>query len=853
MAARLILIEAMPSRASDGVTETVRLAGGGAQQPYFYGGAHWRAGIVQLPTFIASIDFQGGDFGTGGVPQAAELQWVATNAADHSTIANYYWPDASITVRIGDENAEGALPPVKLAGKVLSGLTEGGTLNLQLIDPAADLKKPLPLARYGGTGGLDGPAEWDGKIKRRVWGRVWNIAGEPIDKANNIYAFADPSHPILAIDAVRDKGAASDALTYLAWQGSDAATFAALQTAEAPRGGGVLCPSIASIKWWTQPAGELTADLRGETGAGYIETTADIVERIVAAAGAAPFAPGTIGAARTARPDAVGWVADSDVRSIAEQIEALLGNSSLLWRLNGEGQIVLRVWAWGAPVAAAQSYAVRRTASFRPVATRTLGYRRNETVMARGDLAAIVLAQDVSFPDGTTGDDLQAAVVDGGAKILVLQDGALLEAQTNEQARLSQLLSVATAETARIRDRGLAFPGPDGASAFTLIKREETQRQSADEVFAETFELLGAVNDAGNAFIIDDETVFVRKTEAGAVVLKSLTARFGENEAAIEQNSNVIATVNSTLAMTVSRLTTAEAAIETTQIAVTDLTGSLASIDTRLSAGEGSIESLQEVLADESGTVAKALLRVGVGGRVIGFSAYNDGTTGNFIVSADKFALEDPDTGFRYFEVDDTGKATLREVEVDTVKARAITGTAMNQGAMGVAGYFFDDRDFTVPTSWSTVSSVTITPAFGKPILITSTAIGRSPDSSSTPGYIRLVRIVDGVTTVLSGGDTAASRIRLDADGQSTTLNCVDGSVQGQSTTYAFQCRRASSGERIIYASRFLVAAEQARMDSQDFTITATTIDGPAAGTTGGGGIGVYDPNQLLADPRDTA
>ncbi|MGE9115712.1 hypothetical protein, partial [Escherichia coli] len=91
----------------------------------------------------------------------------------------------------------------------------------------------------------------DGKIKERVWGRVWNKAGAPIDKANNIYAFADPTRPILAFDTVRDKGAPAASLVTLAWQGTAAATFAALQAAVAPRGGGVVCPSIACVKWWT--------------------------------------------------------------------------------------------------------------------------------------------------------------------------------------------------------------------------------------------------------------------------------------------------------------------------------------------------------------------------------------------------------------------------------------------------------------------------------------------------------------------------------------------------------------------------------------------------------------------------
>lgn len=400
MPSKVILIEASPRRAADGVAETVRLAGGGGEHAYYYGGQHWRAGVVQLPTIVTAINFDGGEFGAGGVPQAAELQWAAARKSDLAAIANYFWIDAPITVRIGDESAAGALPGVVITGKVLSATVDGGVVKLQFSDPVADLKKPLLTARFGGTGGVDGPAEWDGRIKGRVWGRVWNLEGELIDRANNIYCWADPARPLQAFDALRDKGAPAAAITVLAWQGSVAATFAALQAAVAPQGGGVACPSIACVKWWTQPAGALTADLRGEIGTGYVETTAQIVQRIVAAGPNTAFAAGTVAAAQGLRPAPVGWVANDDSTSVASMIEELLGNSSLLWLLNASGEIVIREWTWGASAASAVSQSVKRTSVLAPVGTRKLGFKRNETKMARGDLAGLVLSTDVVGTDG---------------------------------------------------------------------------------------------------------------------------------------------------------------------------------------------------------------------------------------------------------------------------------------------------------------------------------------------------------------------------------------------------------------------------------------------------------------------
>jgi len=81
---------------------------------------------------------------------------------------------------------------------------------------------------------------------------------------------------------------------------------------------------------WTQPAGELTADVRGEIGTGYVERTAQIVERIVQAGPNTPFAAGTVAAASALRTAPVGWVARMKPPRSPPMIEELLGHSSLL-------------------------------------------------------------------------------------------------------------------------------------------------------------------------------------------------------------------------------------------------------------------------------------------------------------------------------------------------------------------------------------------------------------------------------------------------------------------------------------------------------------------------------------------
>ncbi len=368
-------------------------------------------------------------------------------------------------------------------------------------------------------------------------------------------------------------------------------------------------------------------------------------------------------------------------------------------------------------------------------------------------------------------------------------DAFIRDRQTIEAAHLR---AIANAEVARIRDRGLHFPSPDGASTYTLHRREEAARTAADEAFAETFELLGAVAPDGSAFVLNGQTVKVTKTEAGATVLQSVNARFEDNESAVEQ--------------------------------------------------------INQAFVDENGAIARAMLRVDVNDRVIGFSAFNDGRSGSFTVAADKFTIEDPDTGTPFFYADDTGKVVMKSVEVDTIAAKAVTGEQLDIGSMGTAGMAYDEAGQAVSTtSWTTISSVTVTPAFGKPVKISFSSFARCLNDASAPVYIRVIRD-DG--TVLYGGEGNDSRTRVEDEGKTVSFNCVDGTQAGRATTYTVQAKRSPGPtETVSFAYRMLYAEELSRLRFDQFTVNASTGAGPGAGSGGGSGGGdAYDPNPELRD-----
>lgn len=406
MVAPVILVEAQPRNAADGSAVPLRLAGLGGLYPYFYGEQHYRAGIAGLPRTIASLDFDGEQLGGGGVPQAMELRWSPAGRVLLAEAAALYWADAPITVRIGPEGD--AMPPIAAAGLVLDAPVEGGGLRITLSDAAADLKKALLTDRFAGTGGIEGPVELEGIIKSRAWGRCFNVPGQLIDRAANVWCFGDPRRAWQRFVQVRDRGVALTAVQLLAWQGTAEATFAALKGAAVADGGVIVCPSIACVKLWTQATGDLKADIEGEIADGYVETAPEIVARLVAVRSTIPIAPGALADAVAWRPAPTGWRIDNDTTTAADAISELLGDVSLSWLLIG-GQLRFRRWEWTASTRVARSHRVTRRSTVKPVGTRKLGYRRNWSPMARGDLAAIVLAQDVAYEDGTPMEALKPA------------------------------------------------------------------------------------------------------------------------------------------------------------------------------------------------------------------------------------------------------------------------------------------------------------------------------------------------------------------------------------------------------------------------------------------------------------
>lgn len=403
---RVVLVQASPSDATTGATVAVRLAGGGVYAYTQLGFTDWRAGVKAPPRFTAEIGFDAGGWNGAAIPQSSAITFASGDQALTGVLTRYYWNDAPITITIGDDEKPDAYV-VAFVGKVARASTDLMTITLTLADLSVDLNKPLLTDTFAGTGGLEGVVDITGRVKRRSWGRVFNVEGQILDKANNVYEFGDPTKPLQQFVRIKDKGREGP-MTVVAWAGSAAATLAALIASTPPAGGGSVAPSIACAKWWTVASGPLTADLLGEVGSGYVETVAAMFERIAQAK--TSITVSNVAAMVTARSAPAGIHCAEAGETIANVLDRLALGASLLWVMDPTGFVTLREWTFtsnGTVVTGIGTIARRET--YAPIKTRKLGYQANNRIHTDAEISAAINSTDVNYADGTPIEDLKPA------------------------------------------------------------------------------------------------------------------------------------------------------------------------------------------------------------------------------------------------------------------------------------------------------------------------------------------------------------------------------------------------------------------------------------------------------------
>lgn len=138
--------------------------------------------------------------------------------------------------------------------------------------------------------------------------------------------------------------------------------------------------------------------------------------------------------------------------------------ASLLWVAQPSGSVVLRQWAFTAPVATLKAQFISRDSVLPPTKTRTLVHQRNHRVHGDGEISAALLATDVNYSDGTSVNALRPA--EAGANVTETRTAAAIVGQgTGATANsLSQLDASAGVAVQRAIQQFVSFVN---ASAIT--------------------------------------------------------------------------------------------------------------------------------------------------------------------------------------------------------------------------------------------------------------------------------------------------------------------------------------------------------------------------------------------------
>ena len=157
--------------------------------------------------------------------------------------------------------------------------------NVKVRDYTEFFQKALSQFVYLGNNvagqGVEGtPNDIMGQTKPLSFGRCWNVTPAWVSQAGLIYQVHNG--PIKAVDAVRANGSPMS-LDATCGPGGDCASLAALQAAAPGAGMYCTCLALGLFKTSGGASSAVTADVRGDsTGGVYVNTVADMVERIAA-------------------------------------------------------------------------------------------------------------------------------------------------------------------------------------------------------------------------------------------------------------------------------------------------------------------------------------------------------------------------------------------------------------------------------------------------------------------------------------------------------------------------------------------------------------------------------------------
>ncbi|NUB24317.1 hypothetical protein [Azospirillum brasilense] len=214
---------------------------------------------------------------------------------------------------------------------------DDGVMGLTVRDRTALADLAL-LPTYGGTGGKDGPVAWKGKPMPGAFGIARWVPLECYDTAFGL--FRCHFRRIKGVTGLWDKGGA------YAYVG-DYPTEASLKAASLTGGQYATCCAEGIVRavpsaGGSQPyLGTVTADIEGDAEGGYVETHAEIAQRLLSIGGLGDLvAGGTVASHAAYLPGACGFAWTSQT-TVGEAVSTVMQSCASWWGDDRTGQIRL--------------------------------------------------------------------------------------------------------------------------------------------------------------------------------------------------------------------------------------------------------------------------------------------------------------------------------------------------------------------------------------------------------------------------------------------------------------------------------------------------------------------------------
>lgn len=339
-----------------------------------------RAWPARLGTVInTEVRLFADEIGRGGSASFGVLK-VLIGDRDHDEILDYVWDGRSVRVLMGAEGFDYADFQPVFVGTAQDIEFDERYLTIILRDKSELLSVPIQETLYAGTGGLEGGSDLENQPKPLCYGRVQNIQPVLVDRANLIYQIHDGA--IQSVDGVFD---GANALTFAADVADITATSVTAGQYKTQLSGGY-------IKLGAEPAKALTVDAHGDNARSYVETAADVAQRIVTnhtTLTTADINLQSVSDTNTANSAPVGWYGNSG--TVAEVIGQVLESIGGSYTFNRAGELVLGVFAFASPVGtvnAADIISLQRVRTPIPTWRRQIGYGKSWLVQGQTDVVA---------------------------------------------------------------------------------------------------------------------------------------------------------------------------------------------------------------------------------------------------------------------------------------------------------------------------------------------------------------------------------------------------------------------------------------------------------------------------------